>query len=81
MVQACTQDTLNPLDKGIFTLFEAVFIFCNFKIFFIKLTFRFRKFKFNNASYVFRKKTIKIINFQFNSKQFRQFCQYRFYNS
>mgnify|MGYP001669817692 FL=1 len=39
MVQDCTQDTLNPLDKGIFTLFEAVFIFCNFKIFFIKLTF------------------------------------------
>jgi len=39
MVQACTQDTLNPLDKGIFAFFEAVFIFCNFKIFFIKLTF------------------------------------------
>ena len=55
MVQACTQDTLNPLDKGIFTLFEAVFIFCNFKIFFIKITFRFRKLKFNNTSYVFRK--------------------------
>ena len=32
MVQECTQDTRNPLDKGIFTLFEAVFIFCNFKI-------------------------------------------------
>ena len=55
MVQACTQDTLNPLDKGIFTLFEAVFIFCNFKIFFIKITFRFRKLKFNNTSYVFQK--------------------------
>lgn len=59
MVQDCTQETLNPLDKGIFTFFEAIFIFCNFKIFFIKITFRFRKFKFNNASYVFRKKTLK----------------------
>ena len=56
MVQDCTQDTLNPLDKGIFAFFEAVFIFCNFKIFFHKTHLRFRKFKFNNASYVFRKK-------------------------
>ncbi len=39
MVQGDTQDTLNPLAKGITTFFEAIFIFCNFKILFIKITF------------------------------------------
>lgn len=71
MVQDCTQDTLNPLDKGIFTLFEAVFIFCNFKIFFIKLTFNLENLNSIIQVTFFTKNKKKIINFQFNSKQLR----------
>ena len=63
MLQVCTQNTLNPLDKGIITAFRDIFNFCKFKILFIKLTFQLLKFKFNKTNYTFHKKQQKLINF------------------